>query len=88
MRKRTDSILNFAGLTRFQDAKLKNLSSGMQVRLAFSIAIQTEADILLVDEALAVADAEPRIKLLNAPIGKLCFDPEHGFNPRFSATSL
>lgn len=56
MKKRTDSILDFAGLTRFQDAKLKSLSSGMTVRLAFSIAIQTEADIFLVDEALAVGD--------------------------------
>ena len=65
MRKRTDSILDFAGLTRFQDAKLKNLSSGMQVRLAFSIAIQTEADIFLVDEALAVGDMEFRQKCLD-----------------------
>jgi lipopolysaccharide transport system ATP-binding protein len=56
MKKRTDSILDFAGLTRFQDAKLKSLSSGMQVRLAFSIAIQTQADIFLIDEALAVGD--------------------------------
>jgi lipopolysaccharide transport system ATP-binding protein len=65
MKKRTASILDFSGLTRFQDAKLKNLSSGMQVRLAFSIAIQTEADILLVDEALAVGDAEFQNKCLN-----------------------
>jgi lipopolysaccharide transport system ATP-binding protein len=63
--KRTDSILDFAGLTRFQDAKLKSLSSGMQVRLAFSIAIQTEADIFLVDEALAVGDMEFQEKCLN-----------------------
>lgn len=65
MRKRTDSILDFAGLTRFQDARLKNLSSGMQVRLAFSIAMQTEADIFLVDEALAVGDAEFQSKCLD-----------------------
>jgi lipopolysaccharide transport system ATP-binding protein len=65
MKKRTDSILDFAGLTRFQDARLKNLSSGMQVRLAFSIAIQTEADVFLVDEALAVGDAEFQNKCLD-----------------------
>lgn len=65
MKKRTDSILDFAGLTRFQDAKLKNLSSGMQVRLAFSIAIETEADVFLVDEALAVGDTEFQNKCLD-----------------------
>jgi lipopolysaccharide transport system ATP-binding protein len=64
IKKRTDPILDFAGLTRFRDAKLKNLSSGMQVRLAFSIAIQTEADIFLVDEALAVGDMEFQQKCL------------------------
>jgi lipopolysaccharide transport system ATP-binding protein len=64
MRKRTDDILDFAGLTKFQDAKLKHLSSGMQVRLAFSIAIQIEADIFLVDEALAVGDMEFQQKCL------------------------
>ena len=64
IRKRMDSILDFSGLNRFQDAKLKNLSSGMQVRLAFSIAIQTEADIFLVDEALAVGDMDFQQKCL------------------------
>lgn len=64
IKKRTESILDFAGLTKFQDAKLKHLSSGMQVRLAFSIAIQTEASIFLVDEALAVGDMEFQQKCL------------------------
>jgi len=58
MKKRIVPILDFAGLTRFRDAKLGSLSSGMQVRLAFSITVQTEADIFLVDEALAVGDIE------------------------------
>lgn len=55
---RFDGILEFAGLERFVDQKLKNYSSGMLVRLAFSIAIQVEFDVLLLDEVLAVGDAE------------------------------
>jgi len=50
-------IVDFAELERFMDQKLKNYSSGMQVRLAFSIAIQAKSDILLFDEVLAVGDA-------------------------------
>ena len=65
MKRRTESILEFAGLTRFQDAKLKTLSSGMAVRLAFSIAIQTEAGIFLIDEALAVGDIQFQQKCLD-----------------------
>ena len=52
-----DEIWKFAELEQFQDQKLKNYSSGMQVRLAFSIAIRARGDILLLDEVLAVGDA-------------------------------
>ena len=51
-----DKIVAFAELERFMDQKLKNYSSGMQVRLAFSIAIQAKGNILLIDEVLAVGD--------------------------------
>ena len=51
-----DDIVSFAELHGFMDQKLKNYSSGMQVRLAFSIAIRAESDILVLDEVLAVGD--------------------------------
>ena len=53
-----DDIVAFAELEDFMGQKLKNYSSGMQVRLAFSVATRAEADILLVDEVLAVGDAD------------------------------
>lgn len=53
-----DDIVEFAELERFMDQKLKNYSSGMQVRLAFSMATRAKADILLIDEVLAVGDAD------------------------------
>jgi ABC-type polysaccharide/polyol phosphate transport system ATPase subunit len=56
-RARYDSVIEFAELEEFQELKLKNYSSGMQVRLAFSVAIQVDAEILLIDEVLAVGDA-------------------------------
>jgi len=59
-----DDIVEFAGLSQFMDQKLKNYSSGMQVRLAFSIATRTKADILLLDEVLAVGDADFQRKCL------------------------
>jgi ABC-type polysaccharide/polyol phosphate transport system ATPase subunit len=56
-RERFDEIIEFAELQDFVDLKLKNYSSGMHVRLAFSVAIQVSAEILLIDEVLAVGDA-------------------------------
>jgi ABC-type polysaccharide/polyol phosphate transport system ATPase subunit len=56
-RARYERVIEFAELEEFTDLKLKNYSSGMQVRLAFSVAIQVDADILLIDEVLAVGDA-------------------------------
>jgi ABC-type polysaccharide/polyol phosphate transport system ATPase subunit len=56
-RARYEQVVEFAELEEFQDLKLKNYSSGMHVRLAFSVAIQVDADILLIDEVLAVGDA-------------------------------
>jgi len=60
-----DEIVDFAELRRFMDQKLKNYSSGMQVRLAFSLAIRAKADILLFDEVLAVGDADFMRKCFN-----------------------
>jgi ABC-type polysaccharide/polyol phosphate transport system ATPase subunit len=56
-RARYDAVIDFAELREFEELKLKNYSSGMHVRLAFSVAIQVDAEILLVDEVLAVGDA-------------------------------
>jgi ABC-type polysaccharide/polyol phosphate transport system ATPase subunit len=56
-RRRFDGVMDFAGLREFVDLKLKNYSSGMMVRLAFSVMIQVDAEILLIDEVLAVGDA-------------------------------
>ncbi len=52
-----DEIVEFAGLEKFMDQKLKNYSSGMQVRLAFSIAVRANTEILILDEVLAVGDS-------------------------------
>ena len=56
-RERFDDIVAFAELEEFIDLKLKNFSSGMYVRLAFATAVQVDAEILLIDEVLAVGDA-------------------------------
>jgi ABC-type polysaccharide/polyol phosphate transport system ATPase subunit len=56
-RRRFDRIIEFAELEDFVELKIKNYSSGMLVRLAFAVMIQVDADILLIDEVLAVGDA-------------------------------
>src|ERR1700733_6967665 len=56
-RARFDDIIAFGELEGFVDQKLKNYSSGMQVRLAFSVMVHTDPDVMLIDEVLAVGDA-------------------------------
>jgi len=67
-RRRFASVIEFAELEDFLDLKLKNYSSGMQVRLAFSLMVQADAEVLLIDEVLAVGDASFQQK---------CFDVFH-----------
>jgi ABC-type polysaccharide/polyol phosphate transport system ATPase subunit len=67
-RRRLDAVLDFAELGDFVDLKLKNYSSGMMVRLAFAVMVQADADIMLIDEVLAVGDAA---------FGQKCMDVFH-----------
>ncbi len=64
IKKKFDAIVDFAGVERFIDTPLKHYSSGMQLRLAFAVAAFLEAEILVVDEVLAVGDAEFQKKCL------------------------
>jgi ABC-type proline/glycine betaine transport system ATPase subunit len=65
-RRRFDEVIEFAELEEFTEMKLKNYSSGMLVRLGFSLMTQVDADILLVDEVLAVGDAAFQQKCFDA----------------------
>lgn len=65
LKERYDEIVAFSELEKFMDAPLKNYSSGMQVRLAFSIAIMADADVYLLDEVLAVGDMAFQEKCFN-----------------------
>jgi ABC-type polysaccharide/polyol phosphate transport system ATPase subunit len=64
-RRRFDAAIEFAELEDFIDLKLKNYSSGMQVRLAFAVLVQLDADTLLIDEVLAVGDASFQQKCID-----------------------
>lgn len=65
IRRRFDDIVQFAGIEAFIDTPVKNYSSGMKVRLGFSVAAQLDPDVLLIDEVLAVGDASFQQRCLN-----------------------
>ncbi len=65
IQQRLESIIDFAEIEEFIDMPVQNYSSGMQVRLGFSVASQMDPDILLIDEVLAVGDLGFRVKCLN-----------------------
>ena len=64
IRRQFDAIVDFAGVAKFLDTPVKRYSSGMYVRLAFAVAAHLESEILIVDEVLAVGDAEFQKKCL------------------------
>jgi ABC-type polysaccharide/polyol phosphate transport system ATPase subunit len=66
MQRRVDAVIEFAELEEFAHLKLKNYSSGMLVRLAFAVMMEADADILLIDEVLAVGDAAFQQKCADA----------------------
>lgn len=63
--KRMDEIIRFAELEDFMDNPVRTYSSGMYMRLAFAVAVNVDADILLIDEILAVGDANFQVKCFN-----------------------
>ena len=64
IKKRFDEIVDFSGVEKFLDTPVKHYSSGMQVRLGFAVAAHLESEILIIDEVLAVGDAEFQEKCL------------------------
>lgn len=68
IKQRFDEIVRFSGIKKFLDTPVKYYSSGMYVRLAFSVAVHLDWDILLVDEVLAVGDIEFQKKCLSKSV--------------------
>ncbi|MEI7604224.1 MAG: ABC transporter ATP-binding protein [bacterium] len=64
IKKKYKEIVDFADIEKFMDTQLKHYSSGMQVRLAFSIAMQAQGDVYLMDEVLAVGDVGFQMKCM------------------------
>jgi lipopolysaccharide transport system ATP-binding protein len=58
IKRKFDEIVDFSGVERYVDTPVKRYSSGMYVRLAFAVAAHLESEILIIDEVLAVGDAE------------------------------
>ena len=65
IKEKIDDIIKFAELEKFADTKLKNFSSGMQMRLAFATAVQVDPAVLLLDEVIAVGDLNFQKKCLD-----------------------
>ena len=91
--RRLDAVLEFAELRDFVDLKLKNYSSGMMVRLAFAVMVEADADIMLIDEVLAVGDAAFAQKCMDVFRAKRrggpdarARHPRHGHGRRSCAT--
>ncbi|WP_224998855.1 ABC transporter ATP-binding protein [Cesiribacter sp. SM1] len=76
IRKKFDEIVAFSGISQFIDTPVKRYSSGMWVRLAFAVAAHLEADILIVDEVLAVGDAEFQKKAIGKMQNIVCNSPK------------
>ncbi len=74
IKKRFDEIVDFSGVEKFLDTPVKHYSSGMQVRLGFAVAAHLESEVLIIDEVLAVGDADFQKKCL----GKISMIAEHG----------
>ena len=70
VKKKFDEIVDFSGVEKFLDTPVKRFSSGMYVRLAFSVAAYLDPEILVVDEVLAVGDAEFQKKCLGENGGR------------------